>query len=64
MERADETDYDAIINATPPSIQAFGDALRQAARFGNVQQVSDNHCSSPVRCVVGDSTHRLCVAVH
>lgn len=38
QDRVDETDYDAIIGATPPSIQSFGDALRQAARFGNIEQ--------------------------
>merc|ERR1711865_798281 len=66
MERADETDYDAIINATPPSIQSFGDALRQAARFGNVEQVSHCDCSTlslgmlPVHAVdrLGDTSLR------
>merc|ERR1711934_114739 len=34
----DETNYDAIINAKPPSVVAFGDGLRQASRFGDVKQ--------------------------
>lgn len=36
--RTDETNYDAIIENPNPSIGKFGDALRQASRFGNVHQ--------------------------